>query len=92
LTGESKRLPNPHVFIRPFFRREAVLSSRIEGTQATFSEVLEYAAGGRAPTSEARLADIHPVQFASVAPCGPDLHITAYRKEAARQRGGASRR
>ena len=25
-------LPNPHLLIRPFLRREAVLSSRIEGT------------------------------------------------------------
>ncbi len=32
---EGKRLPNPHVLIRLFVRREAVLSSRIEGTQAT---------------------------------------------------------
>jgi Fic family protein len=35
LAGEGRRLPNPHVLIRPFIRREAVLSSRIEGTQAT---------------------------------------------------------
>jgi len=35
LAGEGRRLPNPHVLIRPFVRREAVYSSRIEGTQAT---------------------------------------------------------
>ena len=35
LAGEGGRLPNPHLLIRPFVRREAVLSSRIEGTQAT---------------------------------------------------------
>jgi ribonuclease HI len=34
----GRRLPNPHVLIRPFVRREAVLSSRIEGTQATLLE------------------------------------------------------
>ena len=33
LAGEGRRLPNPHVLIRPFVRREAVFSSRIEGTQ-----------------------------------------------------------
>jgi Fic family protein len=31
---------NPHLLIRPFLRREAVLSSRIEGTQATLSDLL----------------------------------------------------
>jgi Fic family protein len=38
LAGEGRRLPNPHILIRPFVRREAVLSSRIEGTQATLGE------------------------------------------------------
>jgi len=37
LAGEGGRLPNPHVLIRPFIRREAVLSSKIEGTQATLA-------------------------------------------------------
>jgi cell filamentation protein, protein adenylyltransferase len=32
LAGLGRRLPNPHLLIRPFLRREAVLSSRIEGT------------------------------------------------------------
>jgi len=40
LAAEGARLPNPHLLIRPFVRREAVLSSRIEGTQATLGEVL----------------------------------------------------
>jgi Fic family protein len=31
---------NPQIFIRPFLRREAVLSSRIEGTKATLSDLL----------------------------------------------------
>jgi Fic family protein len=45
LAGEGRRLPNPHVLIRPFVRREAVLSSRIEGTQATLGELLAAEAG-----------------------------------------------
>ena len=45
LAGEGKRLPNPHVLIRPFARREAVLSSRIEGTQATLGQLLASEAG-----------------------------------------------
>jgi hypothetical protein len=40
LAGEGGRLPNPHVLMRPFIRREAVLSSKIEGTQATLGELL----------------------------------------------------
>ncbi|MFH0800594.1 MAG: Fic/DOC family N-terminal domain-containing protein [Pseudomonadota bacterium] len=35
LAGEGRQLTNPHLLMRPFIRREAVLSSRIEGTQAT---------------------------------------------------------
>ena len=46
LAGEGRQLPNPHLLIRPFLRREAVLSSRIEGTQATLGELLAAEAGG----------------------------------------------
>ncbi|HEY7249649.1 MAG TPA: Fic/DOC family N-terminal domain-containing protein [Methylomirabilota bacterium] len=35
LAGEGGRLPNPRLLIRPFVRREAVLSSEIEDTQVT---------------------------------------------------------
>ena len=45
LAGEGRRLPNPHLLIRPFVRREAVLSSRIEGTQTTLGELLAAEAG-----------------------------------------------
>ena len=45
LAGEAARLPNPHILLRPFARREAVLSSRIEGTQATLGELLAAEAG-----------------------------------------------
>ncbi|CAO4838214.1 MAG: putative protein [Holosporales bacterium] len=40
LAREGNRLPNPHLLIRPFITREAVLSSKIEGTQATLGEIL----------------------------------------------------
>ena len=36
---------NPSIMLSPLTQREAVLSSRIEGTQATVDEVLEYEAG-----------------------------------------------
>lgn len=45
LAGEGRRLPNPHMLMRPFVAREAVLSSRIEGTQATLGEFLAAEAG-----------------------------------------------
>ncbi|MCH9630155.1 MAG: Protein adenylyltransferase SoFic [Chlamydiia bacterium] len=45
LAREGKRLPNPHLLMRPFITREAVLSSKIEGTHATIGEVLAYNAG-----------------------------------------------
>lgn len=40
LAGVGRYLPNPHLLISPYIRREAILSTRIEGTQASFSEVL----------------------------------------------------
>lgn len=45
LSIEGLRLPNPHLFIRPFITREALLSTRIEGTQATLGEALADAGG-----------------------------------------------
>jgi len=41
LAGTGRLLPNPHLLISPLMRQEAVLSSRIEGTRASLSEVLE---------------------------------------------------
>ena len=45
LAREGSKLPNPHLLIRPFITREAVLSSKIEGTQATIGEILAASAG-----------------------------------------------
>ena len=39
LHGKADELPNPHLLIGPFVRREAVLSSRIEGTQAGLKDL-----------------------------------------------------
>lgn len=58
LAGEGRRLPNPHLLIRPFIRREAVLSSRIEGTQATLGELLAAEAGARVRRSPADLREV----------------------------------
>jgi len=40
LSGLGRLLPNPHLLIAPYVRREAVLSSRIEGTRASLSDIL----------------------------------------------------
>ncbi len=45
LAREGVKLPNPHLLMRPFLTREAVLSSKIEGTQATLGEILAANAG-----------------------------------------------
>ncbi len=40
LSELGRHLPNPHLLIGPYIRREAVLSSRIEGTTATLRDLL----------------------------------------------------
>src|SRR5581483_3180841 len=58
LAGEGGRLPNPHVLMRPFVRREAVLSSKIEGTQATLGELLAAEAGAAVERSPDDLREV----------------------------------
>lgn len=58
LAGEGRRLPNPHVLIRPFIRREAVFSSRIEGTQSTLGELLAAEAGAAVERSPDDLREV----------------------------------
>lgn len=43
--GILRSLPNPDILLAPLTTNEAVLSSRIEGTQATFEDVLQEEAG-----------------------------------------------
>ena len=47
LAGVGETLPNPHLLIRPFLRREAVLSSKIEGTQASLSDLFLFERTGK---------------------------------------------
>ena len=53
-------VPNPRLLLAPLVTREAVLSSRIEGTQATMGDVLQFEAG-QAPASPRRRDDIKEV-------------------------------
>lgn len=45
LAGLGRSMANPLMFIRPLMRREAVLSSRMEGTQATVRDLYAFEAG-----------------------------------------------
>ena len=58
LAGEARHLSNPNLLVAPFIRKEAVLSSRIEGTQTTLGELLAAEAG--APV-ERSLLDLREV-------------------------------
>ncbi|MBA3450902.1 MAG: Fic family protein [Chloroflexia bacterium] len=58
LKGVGQRLPNPHLLINPFLRREAVLSSRIEGATAGLQQLLMFEA---APSDEPGESDVREV-------------------------------
>lgn len=65
LAGLGRTMPNPHLLVGPFVRREAVLSSRIEGTETDITDLYSYEAGqlplrglGRPGASE---SDAHEV-------------------------------
>lgn len=53
-------VPNPDVLLSPLTTQEAVLSSRIEGTQAELEDVYRFEAGEVAPDKERR-ADIQEI-------------------------------
>ena len=44
LDGSTQILPNPDIFVAMYVRKEAILSSQIEGTQASLEDVLAYEA------------------------------------------------
>jgi len=57
--GILQGIINPSVFLSPLTTQEAVLSSKIEGTEATLEEVLEYEAAPR--PDAAKLKDIQEI-------------------------------
>jgi Fic family protein len=60
--GKLSAIPNANVLLSPLTTQEAVLSSKIEGTQATMGEVLEFEAEGdtdKLPSE--RKADIYEI-------------------------------
>lgn len=60
LDGASELLPAPDLFVYMYVRREAVLSSQIEGTQASLVDLLEFEterARARVPDDSAEVAN-----------------------------------
>ncbi|MDE1970932.1 MAG: Fic family protein [Patescibacteria group bacterium] len=55
------QLPNPSLLERTFLTKEAVLSSQIEGTQATIKEVFEYEAEGQKKDDSNKGRDIQEI-------------------------------
>ncbi|MGI8828132.1 MAG: Fic family protein [Chloroflexota bacterium] len=49
LDGSTEALPNPDLFVYMYVHKEAVLSSQIEGTQASLIDVLEFEAQAAEP-------------------------------------------
>lgn len=58
--GMLAALPSPKILLAPLATREAVHSSRVEGTRATIVDVLEFEVSKSAPLRERR-ADIHKI-------------------------------
>jgi len=58
LEGMGRILPNANLLVMPYMRREAVLSSRIEGTQASLSDLFLFEA---AKTKPPQASDVREV-------------------------------
>jgi len=56
LSGLARSLPNPFLFVNPLIRREAVASSRIEGTEADLDDLYALEAGQHIPPGMAAKA------------------------------------
>lgn len=59
LSGTGRLLPNPYLLIAPYIRREAVSSSRIEGTQASLNDLFFFEA---VETEEPKVPDVREVR------------------------------
>lgn len=54
LEGSQKKLQNPDLLVSPLTAKEATVSSRIEGTVSTVSDVFVFEAGGKQDDSDTR--------------------------------------
>ena len=58
LSGISEALPNPDLFVAMYVIKEAVLSSQIEGTEASLEDILEYESENRPKTLANDVAEV----------------------------------
>jgi Fic family protein len=58
LAGVGRHVPNPQMLIQPFIRREAVLSSRIEGTKASVGDVYAFEAGDKSKQGDEDVREV----------------------------------
>lgn len=58
LDGATDALPNPDLFVFMYVRKEAVLSSQIEGTQASLIDVLEFESRALEPDNPQEVAEV----------------------------------
>jgi Fic family protein len=52
LAGAGRLLPNPHLLVRPYLSREAIASTRIEGTRASLDDLFQAEAAGTPPDAD----------------------------------------
>ncbi|MCT7983787.1 Fic family protein [Laspinema sp. A4] len=64
LDGATDALPNPDLFVFMYVRKEAVLSSQIEGTQASLIDVLEFESQAIEPDNPQEVAEVVNYVFA----------------------------
>ncbi|HEY9628076.1 MAG TPA: Fic family protein [Coleofasciculaceae cyanobacterium] len=58
LDGATDALPNPDLFVFMYVRKEAVLSSQIEGTQASLIDILEFESQSLEPDNPQDVAEV----------------------------------
>lgn len=61
--GKLATAPNSSVLLSPLRRREAVLSSRIEGTQSTMEDVMSFEAGKKPESDQERHDNIEIINY-----------------------------
>ena len=88
LDGAVQILPNPDLFVLMFVRREAVLSSQIEGTQSSLRDLLRAEANIHDPERPADVAEVvnyvsalnHGVRALSSGPLSTSLLLALHRR------------
>lgn len=59
--GQLEGIQNPRVLLSPLMTQEAVVSSKIEGTQATLEDVLEHEADHGQPEEQSKREDVEEI-------------------------------